>query len=186
MIAMRWDNLFADFEAQLASAGQLEHETHVAELVRAEAGGVALADRLRGHGAAPVDLLLRCGVRLTGRVRHLSDAWLVLESPPRTALVPFAAVVTAGGLGRAARQEESTVRRRLSMASALRAIARDRAVVTCFVDGGGNEPLAVVGTLDTVGTDYAEISPVRGGGGTAGAGVRAVPFAALIAVRSGG
>ncbi|GAB4099826.1 hypothetical protein [Sinomonas halotolerans] len=182
---MRWESLFEDFEAQLASAARLDAESEVSERVRAEQGALGMAERLRGHGQRPVDLLLRGGVRLRGRLAQLAEAWLVLEEGPQSALVPLAGIVTVSGLGRAAREEGSAVRRKLSLASGLRALARDRALVTCVVDAGRGEPLLVAGTLDTVGRDYAEVANRSDEWGRGPAGTVVVPFAALIAVRSG-
>lgn len=184
---MRWDSLFDDFEAQLASAARLEQEAQVAELVRAEQAGVGIVERLRGHGGGPVELLLRAGVRLRGQITQLADAWLVVDAPPHSALVPTGALVSVSGLGRRARSEESAVRRSLSLASGLRALARDRAFVSCLADGGTGEPHVVRGTIDTVGRDYLEVAVRRGDDWAAlPAGTALVPFEALIAVRSGG
>lgn len=189
---MRWENLFADFEAQLASAGLLEQEAQVAELARAEAAGIGLPERLRGHGGARLDLVLRGGMRINARITQIAATWIAVEAGPHAVLVPFGGIVTVGGLGRAALPETSTVRRSLSLASGLRAIARDRSAVTCFIDAGGSEPLAIAGRLDTVGADYVEVAVLRGLDGAdayaprSAHGLLALPFAALIAVRSGG
>jgi hypothetical protein len=182
---MRWENLFSDLEAQLASAGQLELEAQVADLARAEAAGLGLAERLRGHGAAPLALLLRGGLRFRGRLTQVASTWLALDSGPYSVLVPHSGIVTVEGLGRAAAAEGSAVRRALSLASGLRAIARDRSPVACFVDAGAGEPLTVGGTLDTVGADYVEVAPLRAPDGGGSPALRVVPFARLIAVRSG-
>ena len=184
---MRWDSLFDDFEAQLASAAEREQEAHVGELVGAEQAGVGIVERLRGHGGAPVELLLRAGVRFRGRISQLADGWLVIEAAQHSALVPLAAVVTVSGLGRGARSEASAVRRSLSLASGLRALARDRAVVSCLADGGAGEPHLVAGTVDTVGRDYFELAVRRDDPWSSPAAATVlVPFGALIAVRSGG
>lgn len=183
---MRWDNLFSDFEAQLAGAGQLELEAQVADLARAEAAGIGLAERLRGQGTAPLALLLASGVRFRGRLTHVASTWLALDSGPYSVLVPHLGIVTIEGLGRAAAAEGSAVRRTLSLGSGLRAIARDRSPVACFVDAGAGEPITVTGTLDTVGADYVEVAAPRTPDGGVSRGLRVVPFARLIAVRSGG
>ena len=185
---MRWDSLFDDFEAQLASAARLDQEAQVADIVRAEQAGVGMAERLRGHGDAPVELVLRAGVRVRGRISQVADAWFVVDSAPHSVLVPMGSVVAASGLGRGARSETSTVRRSLSLASGLRALARDRAFVSCLADGGAGEPHTVRGTIDTVGRDYLELAVRRGDDWAAPRSVATsiVPFSALIAVRSGG
>ncbi|GAB3283204.1 hypothetical protein GCM10027449_25980 [Sinomonas notoginsengisoli] len=181
---MRWDDLFADLEGQLASAGQLEHEAQVAEFVRAEQGAVGLTDRMRAHTTQPVDVLLKADVRLYGRLGQVAEAWFILQTPRYRALVPFAALLTVNGLTRSVRAEGSTVRRTASFASCLRALARDRAIVTCLIDGGRAEAVAVVGVIDTVGADYLEVTPARGDFGSAAGGSVVVRFGALVAVRS--
>ncbi|GAB2740465.1 hypothetical protein [Sinomonas soli] len=186
MSAMRWENLFSDLEGQLASAGELELESQVADLARAEAAGVGLAERLRGQGAAPVALLLRGGLRFRGHLAQVAATWLVLDSGPHSVLVPHEGIVTVEGLGRGAVGERSAVRRALSLGSGLRAIARDRSPVACFVDAGTGESLTVTGTLDTVGADYVEVAPLRAPDRGESRGLRAVPFGRLIAIRSGG
>ena len=185
---MRWDSLFDDFEAQLAAAARLDQEAQVADLVRAEQAGIGIVERLRGQGGAPVELLLRAGVRLHGRIGQMADSWFTVDAAPHSALVPVGSVVSVSGLGRGVRAEASAVRRSLTLASGLRALARDRAFVSCLADGGAGEPHVVRGTIDTVGRDYLELAVRRGDDWAAAQSVATVlvPFGALIAVRSGG
>lgn len=183
---MRWDDVFADLEGQLAAAGQWDREAQVAELVRAEQGAVALEDRLRGQGETPVHVMLTGGLPFRGTLGQISATWFILESAPHSVLVPLRSVVTVAGLGRRSRTEASTVRRTRSLASALRTLARDRALVTCFLESGHPEPVTVIGTIDTVGADYLEVMPVHGRSRSGVSGAVAVPFGALIAVRSVG
>lgn len=180
---MRWDGLFADIEGQLAAAAQLDHDAHVAELARAEQGSVSLADRLRGQGDRPVEIQIRGEQRFRGSLRQVADGWLVLATGQHSVLVPMRAVISVAGLGRAARAESSMVRRTISLASCLRALARDRAAVTMFVEGGRGEPGTLVGRIDTVGSDYVDFAP-EGSGGASGQRVVAVRLEALLAVRS--
>lgn len=181
---MRWENLFADLEGQLAAAGRLDVEAQVAELARAEQAAVPLADRLRGHGTAVLEVQLRGGMRVRGTLRQIADEWCVIASGQNSVLVPLSAVVTVSGLGRRVLAEHSTVRRTLSMASGLRALARDRAMVTVFLDGGSGEPTALAGMIDTVGADYLDLTSAQTSRDHAGA--KAVRLAAILAVRSDG
>ncbi|TWH74155.1 hypothetical protein [Modestobacter roseus] len=65
---MRWEQLFADLEAQAADQEAAELDAEAASRSRAEIGRVHLADRLRG--AVGTELVLTCaGVGdLTGRL----------------------------------------------------------------------------------------------------------------------
>lgn len=181
---MRWENLFADLEGQLAAVGTLDLEAQVAELVRAEQSAVPLVDRLRGHGSAVLEVQLKGGMRVRGALRQIADEWFVIESGQHTVLVPLHAVTSVTGVGRTVRVERSTVRRTLSMASGLRALARDRAMVTVFLDGGRGEPTTMAGTIDAVGADYMDLMPARSASGYGG--VTAVRLCAILAVRSAG
>ena len=76
---MRWEQLFADLEAQLASAHQQGVEEEAAEQARAEYSRVRLTDRLRLRQGEPVRALLTGAVPLEGRVRTVGAGWVVLE-----------------------------------------------------------------------------------------------------------
>jgi hypothetical protein len=182
---MRWEALFDDFEAQLAEAGRAGLEAEVRELVWAEQAGLSLDERLRGPEGA-IDVLLRGGLRFRGEVREVAQGWFSLDAAPRSVLVPLPAVIAVSGMGRRSRREIAHVRRALSLGSALRALARARAQVVCHMGHEAADPLALAGTIDAVGKDYAELAPVRaeGWGRQPSAGTTAVPFGALIAVVS--
>jgi hypothetical protein len=64
---VRWEQLFADLEAQLASAHQQGVEEEAAEQARAEYSRVRLTDRLRLRQGEPVRALLTGAVPLEGR-----------------------------------------------------------------------------------------------------------------------
>jgi hypothetical protein len=181
---MRWGALFDDLESQLTAAERAAIEDQAGDLARAEQALLTLADRLRPHHGA-VELLLTCGVRVKGRPVEVAKDWLALDARPRSFLVPLQSIVTIAGLNRDARTEVSRVRRELTLGSALRALARGRATVTCHVDAGRVEALLVSGVIDVVGRDYVEIA--RAGddwGRRQPEGTIVIPFAALIAVSS--
>jgi hypothetical protein len=77
---------------------------------------------------------------------------------------------------------EGPVSARLGLGAVLRGIARDRSAVTLvLVDGS-----ALSGTLDRVGQDFVEVAEHPGADArrrTEVRGVRAVPYAAVAAVR---
>ena len=181
---MRWDRLFDDLEAELDAAGAAEQSAEIAERTRLELAQVAFADRLAAS-SRPVLLELLGGSAATGRVVAVGDGWCVVGDE-QAVLVPMAAVVSVSGLARAARPASADgVTRRLSLASALRRVARDRsAVLLRLVDGR-----SLTGTLDAVAADHLELSEhglddVRRPGAVLRA--RCVPFAAVAALTPAG
>src|SRR4051812_701873 len=98
---MRWQQLFADLQAQMEEAEAAEERSESASRARAEIGAVRLAERLRGAQGA--FLALGCGGagRVTGRLVEVGADWLLLEDEQaRSCLVATAAVRWVGGLGR--------------------------------------------------------------------------------------
>jgi hypothetical protein len=178
---MRWQALFADLEAQLLASARLEEDAELAERSRAEWGRTALADRLRAHGQARLQLLLAGGHRVAGRCVDAAPEWVVLDDGAQV-LVPLHAVAGVVGLSRLVAPAAGQVERRLGLRHALRALSRDRVGVRLLTAGG-----ELTGTLDRVGADHVDLAQhppgeVRRPGEVRG--VLAVPFHALYAVRS--
>jgi len=183
MRCVRWDELFADLEAQLDAQEAADLAGEVADRTRRERALVELADRLVAAQGRVLAAQLVGGTTVEGVVADVAQQWLVLHGPQGPALVPVAAVVGVLGLGSAAATTgRDAVRRRISLAAALRAVARDRSPVRVGLADGS----VVTGTLDAVGADHADLAehpvdePRRPG---AVRGVRTLPFAALAWVR---
>ena len=183
---MRWEQLFADLEAQAAEQEAAAEGAEEASRSRAEQGQVRLADRLRG--ALGQQLSLSCGGigELTGRLLDVGVDWLlVADQQGREVLVATDAVAAVAGLGAgtAPSSPEGAVARRLDLRRAVRGLARDRAAVTVLLTDGS----ALVGTVDRVGADFLELAehpldqPRRRSAVTS---VRAVPLPAVVAVRT--
>ncbi len=184
---MRWDDLFRDLEAQLATAEAAELDAEVADRTRREAALLSLVDRARAAVGHPVVVRVLGAGPVDGLLADVGAHWLlVAEAGGREVLVPLTAVTSLAGLRAWTGTPGSggQVFARLGLGHALRAIARDRvAVQACLVDGS-----VVSGTVDRVGADFVEITEhgtgeVRRRGEVTG--VRTVPFAALALVRSG-
>lgn len=179
---MRWEALFDDLEAQLASQQVADLRSEVAERSRAELSAVQLADRLRAHHGRPLTIRLRDGSRVHGRCRDVAVEWISLTDGPAQVLVPLTAVTTVAGLSRAVAQPAGVVLRRLGLPHALRALARDRSAVRLRTDGG-----EVTGTIDRVGADHVDVAE-HAVGETRRAGevrqVVTVRIGCLLAVRS--
>lgn len=183
---MRWEQLFADMEAQLAAAGQQALEEEAADQARAEYSRVRLAERLRARQGEPVRALLTGAVPVEGRIRGLGAGWVCLEDRGIEHLVPLAAALWWESLGRGWDPDSGPVQLRLGLAHALRALARARTRVRVRVAGGG--PLGELdGTVDGVGADFFDLAlhpddDYRRRGSVIA--LRTVPFPALVCVSS--
>lgn len=182
---MRWQQLFADLQAQFESEEAAAEQAESASRARAEVGAVAIADRVRGALGFPVVLDCRGAGAVAGVLVEVGADWLLVEDEgARQSLVALAAVRSVSGLGRrTAVPETGRVRGQLNLRRALRGLARDRSAVQIVLDDGG----VLSGTMDRVGADYVEIAehpadlPRRA---EAVHGVRAVVISAIAVVRT--
>ncbi len=184
-VRMRWDALFGDIEAQLAAAGVQDLEAEVAELSRVEQSRLELIDRLRGSVGTELQVMLRESWQFTGTVTHVGLDWMLLAVANRSVLVPVASVVWIAGLGPLALKPAGKIRR--TLASALRALAHNRAPVNVHVAAGAGRETALSGFLDGVGADCLELALVPEGESRRARNVAAsysIPFTALLAVSS--
>lgn len=184
---MRWDALFEDMEAQLASEHLLGLESEISERARVETAGIELSDRLRGAIGQKIDVKLRSGTLVSGTLSHVGSEWLVLDEGRHQWLVPGEAVLTYQGLGRQARASQSKTVQRLGLASALRMLSRDRSEVAVHLLGSTSEERAMRGVVDRVGKDHFDLAvmmpgEVRRHGSVVF--VATVPFRSLAALRS--
>ncbi|MGO4143761.1 hypothetical protein AB4Y77_01635 [Paenarthrobacter sp. YAF11_1] len=184
---MRWDSLFEDLEAQFSAGRALEAESEITERARVELAGIELGDRLRGAAGSMIKLFLADGNIIHGALGRVGGEWLVLSEGSRQWLVPFAAVLTFQGLGRLALKPVSTVRQLPGIASALRALARDRSAVVVHLNTRTGDGAKVNGVIDRVGRDHFDVAVVRDGevrrAGNV-ASVVTVPFSAVSALCS--
>ena len=154
---MRWQQLFADLQAQFEAAEEAEARAESASRARAEVGAVRLAERLGGSLGVPVVVTCRGAGRVSGLLTETGPDWLlVTDERGREQLVSAAAVRAVAGLGRwtAPREDGSPVRSRLDLRRALRGLVRDRSTVQVVLDDGS----VLTGTIDRVGADYLEVA----------------------------
>ncbi|MBD7918044.1 hypothetical protein H9657_07090 [Cellulomonas sp. Sa3CUA2] len=171
----RWEQLFTDLEGQLAAGRAEEARWDVAELTRAERGRVALSDRLRAATGARLRIVTAHEEPLDGVVVDAGAQWVLLDlGAGRRAVVPTAAVRTVEGLGAGVAPAAGRLESALGLGHVLRALARDRTVVTVRTDAG-----EVTGRLDRVGADHLDLTQLTPVGR-----VVIVPFGALLAVVS--
>ncbi|WP_062528745.1 hypothetical protein [Demequina rhizosphaerae] len=168
---MRWELLFADLESRLEAEERAEVEAEIAERTRDERAAVTLAGRLAAHAGGRVALVLRGGGRVAGAVADLAGAWVLLDTAEGQAVVPLTAVAALDGLGHGS-APLTEVRRRLTLASALRELADSGLPVAVETDGGTWR-----GVIRAVGADHLDLD--------AGGVARTVPLGALLAVRAG-
>jgi hypothetical protein len=183
---VRWEQLFADLEAQADSMAASDFDGEIAERTRIEVGKLRIVDRLRA--ATGHRLQIWClGVGLVhGRLDQVGPDWLLLtEDAGSEVLMGLAAVTSLVGVGTlsTAPGREGKVASRLDLRHALRGLVRDRAgVQVVLVDG-----TTFSGTFDRVGTDFAELAEHPRGEPrrvTEVRRVRTVPLAALAVVRT--
>ena len=173
----RWDDLFADLEAQADAAGAADLAAEVSALQVTAWGRTPWLDRLRAGLGDEVRLRLADGDRVSGRVDRVGPDWLLLAGSDEV-LVPAVAVVEVAGLGSRSAAETSAVRARLGLGHALRELAgRGEPVLVRRV--GGPDLRARVAR---VGLDHVDLAPDDVGPAAPRSPVT-VPFAALVALR---
>lgn len=185
--AMRWDALFEDMEAQLASERLLGLESEISERARVEMAGIEVSDRLHGAIGQKIDVKLRSGTQVSGTLSHVGSESLVLDDGRHQWLVPVTAALAYQGLGRQVRAGRSKASQRLGLASALRMLARDRAELAVHLLELARDERTMRGVIDRVGKDHFDLAvmlpgEVRRSGNVVS--VATVPFQSLAALRS--
>ena len=169
---MRWDELFADLEAQLAAEESAERRAEVADRSRRETGRIALLDRLIAHLGAELIVGAAGGEVVRGRLDDVATEWLLLDEPPgRTVLVPTASCLWIGGLTRSATvSSEHSLARRVGLVSALRTLATHRVPLQLqLIDGS-----VLTATIDRAYADHIDLAEHQTGEHRRPGAVRAV------------
>jgi hypothetical protein len=187
LLAMRWERLFDDLEAQLRAADQDEFAAEVADRSRRELARLHLLDRLRRARGAVVELTVDGVGAISGVLSRVGPGWLLLDVAGQpSALVATTALVGVRGLPLAA-DEPSTVgavESNLDLGFVLRVIARDRSPVAVV----GRDGSHFTGTIDRVGADFVDLAEHAPGeprrSGQVGS-VRTLTFDGLAVVRPG-
>jgi hypothetical protein len=183
---VRWDELFADLEAQFHELGIAELEAEIAERTRVELSRIRLVDRLRATVGRTVSAKIRgLPAPVTGRLDRVGTDWLLLTDEAGIEVVVNLTMVSNLG-GEVSRRADDPlaagVSARLGLAHVLRGIARDRAAVAVALSDGRQ----MTGTVDRVGADHVDFAeheadvPRRD---TDVRGVWVIPFAAVSTVR---
>jgi hypothetical protein len=183
---VRWERLFADLAAQLATAEAAELAGEVSDRSRREVARLHLADRVRLAVGAEVTAGVAGLGTLAGRLVRSGPGWWLVTADGADVLVCAEAVSWVGGLPALAAEPEVTpeVERRLGLGYVLRGIARDRSAVTVVL----TDATVLTGTIDRVGADFIDLAEHAPGEPRRAGAVRAartVPFAVLAVVRTG-
>lgn len=155
---MRWERLFEDLEAQLATEERLDRWAEVPELIRADWARSTLRARLRVLRGREVRL--RClGVEVAGILGRLSREWFSLDLGASGGLVVrWDAVDRFHALPSRHDDAEEGVLDRLGLGHALRAVAgqrRDIVLTTMRAE-------LVEGRIVAVGADYLDVREPSG------------------------
>ena len=178
---VRWQDLFADLEAQLLAEQRRELQAEVADRTRRERAEVTVLDRAARSLGAVVTVVTGAGA-VRGALEDVGKDWLLVQEEGRhAALLPMSAVTALIGLASHS-DDDRGLGRRFGIGVALRAIARDRAPVAIHDVAGG----LAVGTIDKVGADHLDLAEHPADAmrrATSLTGHRVVPFAAIGIVR---
>ena len=152
---MRWEELFADLEAQARALERADDVAEIGERIRGEVARVTLVNRLRAQLSRQVSVSVWGFGDVSGLLQRVGSDWLLIEAD-RDTVVPLAAVMSLVNLPPDAVSPEGVgaVSSSLSLASVLRAVARDRSpIVVTRRDGR-----SLVGTPDRVGADFVDLA----------------------------
>lgn len=134
---------------------------------------MTLADRVRDAVGSVLRLHVSAEDVVEGTVLDAAPQWLLLDvAHGRRALVPTAAVRVVDGLGRRAAPPAGRVESALTLGHVLRALGRDRAVVSVRTAAG-----ELVGRIERVGADHLDLGLEQPAGRQV-----VVPFAAVRSV----
>lgn len=157
---MRWTRLFDDLEAQLVALEQAELEAEVAESTRSQRGSLLLLEALTADVGRSLSIEALGIGRVEGQLYEVGSNWCMLETAVhgparrRSVLMSVPAIQSVTGLSGAVDQRQGASGRRFDMRSALRALARDRAMVRIHLASGST----VSGTIDRVGRDHVDLA----------------------------
>jgi hypothetical protein len=153
---VRWEQLFADLEAQLDAEAAAGHRAEVADRTRREQAAVTVLDRLSAYRGHQVQVGVAGVGRIEGSLVDVAAEWLLIEEQPgHPSLVPARAWIWLTGIGSmAAVQPASSMARRLGLTAALRGLAQQRRPVRVRL----TEAAETTGTIDRVYADHVDLA----------------------------
>lgn len=163
---MSWEesvaSVFDDLEQQAQGLHLLERDAEVAELTAAEYAGVGLASRLHASLGHELEVSLRGGTRVAGRLARAGQGWFLLVDGAVEWVVSTSAVCLVAGLSSRSLDEAAwSAVDRISVRSALRRLAAAPEPCTVHLLDGG----LLEGRLGRVGADFFELHAGEGAQG---------------------
>jgi hypothetical protein len=153
---MRWQELFADLEAQARSLEHGDDQGELPDRIRGEIAQVTLMNRLRAQVSRQLSVSVQGVGDIAGSLQRTGADWILLSQAEEEIIVPLGAVLAVRNLPPDAVSPNSvgTVAGALRLTAVLRAAARDRgAVIITRRDG-----LSLAGTPDRVGADFVDLA----------------------------
>jgi len=152
---MRWQQLFADLEAQVRAAEDADLALEVSDRTRGEVARISLVNRLRASIGRRVELRVHGADSVTGTLLRVGQDWALVATPAETVVV-LDALLAAVDLEPAAMSESGVdvVSSRFGLGPVWRSIARDRTPVRIQLRDGST----LTGTPDRVGSDFVDIA----------------------------
>lgn len=185
---MRWDALFDDLQGQMAASELLDLESEITERARLEIARITLIDRLRAATSRRITVDLAYGLQFSGAIRQIGSDWILLSEGSQSVVVLLRNIMAIEGLGAETLTASSLVRQNFrSLSSALRLLARDRAMVTIYLMVSDESRRRFHAVIDRVGEDHCDIAVVRDGEVRRQREVlvrKTIPFGAILAIAS--
>jgi hypothetical protein len=168
---MSLERMFEDLESRMDHLESEERRAVTEELTRAERAQVLVVDRLRGAVGQDVRALMRDGGSVEGEILEVGADWVRLRSraDARSTWLVLRAVVLLEDLPTRVREPGRTRLRPPGLGTALRALARDRALVHVRTEAG-----ELRGRIAGVGQDALDLRLLPTGEQHAAAGTRTV------------
>ena len=125
----------ADMESRFDQQRRDEHDEMLIEMLDAERATVSYAERLLATLHREIELTLRGGQRLKGRVGDVALQWIRLEGERDQHIIPLHAIVAAVGLGAPTTNADSPAYR-VSIGHLLRGLGERHAALVIDHDAG--------------------------------------------------
>lgn len=145
-------SLLVDLTSQFESELRWQRQLESTDLAAAEATEIFLAGRLLGSVGLTLELRLKNGESLRGRVSRAANTWLMLEMTRENILVWYRSIEVVVGLG-VAPQWPSEVERRVSATKVLREFAEARNEVRLTTQN-----TTLKGYIQRVGQDFVDVA----------------------------
>lgn len=181
---MRWNDLFADLEAQMEFGQWQSVEQDAAELTRGMWAELTLMDRLRAAMGQQVRVVLQDGRMQPIQLQAVGPTWIGGVDDMSAVIVLRDAILGVDADLKAATVPSRPLQAGPSVAAIYRALARRREAIQVV---GRNGVVIAEGTIDRVGEDHIDValhSRDEFRRSSVLQGMRILPFDAILLVRA--